>query len=220
VEVLFNIENLVLSARILCLIRHHAMTTQPEASKRDELDLVTRLIHLGLMFFALAAWITSGWAEEYEHAKHVGFTVHSWLGMGLATFIGLRLIYGLVGPANVRFSQWVPYTKAKLRFVWEDVLTLLKFRMPERPSHQGLAGLVQTFGLLTFAWLALTGSLLFFYLKPGQEAAGLLHFVMEMHEIGETAIPLFLGLHVGAVVLHALFGNHLWRSMLFLKERA
>jgi cytochrome b len=195
------------------------MTSHTEVSKKDDLDVLTRIIHLGLMVFALTAWSASGWAEDYAHTTHLGFTVHSWLGMGLVTFISLRLVYGLVGPASVRFSQWVPYTKARLLLAWEDVLTLLKFRMPDRPSHQGLAGLVQTFGLLTFLWVGLTGSLMFFYLEPGQEASGLLHFVMEMHEIGETAIPLFLGLHVGAVVLHALFGNHLWRRMLFLEER-
>ena len=195
------------------------MTTHAELSKKDDLDVVARVIHLGLMLFALAAWSASGWAEDYAHTRHLGFTVHSWLGMGLATFMSLRLVYGLVGPANVRFSQWVPYTKARLRFVWEDILTLLKFRLPDRPSHQGLAGLVQTFGLLTFSWIAVTGSLMFFYLKPGQEAGGLVHFVVEMHEIGETAIPLFLGLHVGAVVLHALFGRHLWRRMVFFEDR-
>ena len=195
------------------------MTTHAELSKKDDLDVVARVIHLGLMLFALAAWSASGWAEDYSHTRHLGFTVHSWLGMGLATFMGLRLVYGLVGPANVRFSQWVPYTKARLRFVWADILTLLKFRLPDRPSHQGLAGLVQTFGLLTFSWIAVTGSLMFFYLKPGQEAGGLVHFVVEMHEIGETAIPLFLGLHVGAVVLHALFGRHLWRRMVFFEDR-
>ncbi len=84
------------------------MTTQHEGLKKDDLDVPTRIIHLGLMFFALAAWSASGWAEDYAHARHLGFTVHSWLGMGLATFISLRLVYGLVGPANVRFSQWVP----------------------------------------------------------------------------------------------------------------
>ena len=194
------------------------MTTQPEVLKTDDLDVFTRIIHLGLMVFALAAWAASGWAEDYAHTEHLGFTVHSWLGMGLATFVSLRLVYGLVGPSSVRFSQWVPCTKARLVFVWEDILTLFKSRLPDRPSHQGLAGLVQTFGLLTFLWIAVTGSLMFFYLKPGQEAGGVLHFVMEMHEIGETAIPLFLGLHVGAVVLHAVFGNHLWRRMLFLNQ--
>ena len=94
----------------------------------------------------------------------------------------------------------------------------MRFRLPDRPAHQGLAGLVQTFGLLTFSWMALTGSLMFFYLKPGIETAGMMHYIEEMHEIGEGLIPLFLGLHVGAVILHALTGRHLWRKMFFLRE--
>ena len=134
--------------------------------------------------------------------------------MGLTISIYLRLIYGMVGSENARFSHWVPYTKARMRLVWEDILTLLKFRLPDRPIHQGIAGLVQTFGLLTFSWMALTGSLMFFYLEPGQKASGVIHFIEEIHEIGEVAIPLFLGLHVGAVFLHALSGRHLWRRMI------
>ncbi len=76
------------------------------------------------------------------------------------------MIYGQVGPAMARFNAWVPYTKEKLMMVWEDILTLLRFRLPDQPSHVGLSGLVQTFGLLIFTWMALTGSLMFFYLEP------------------------------------------------------
>jgi hypothetical protein len=46
--------------------------------------------------------------------------------------------------------------------------------------------------LLTFTWMALTGSLMFFYIRPGQKAGGLLHSTMEIHEIGEGLIPVFL----------------------------
>ena len=72
--------------------------------------------------------------------------------------------------------------------------------------------------LLTFTWMALTGSLMFFYIRPGQKAGGLLHSTMEIHEIGEGLIPVFLVLHVGAFLLHALAGRHKWRKVLFLKE--
>lgn len=194
------------------------MTTQPNVSKTGDLDVLTRIIHLGMMFFGVLAWIVSEWAGDYEHAKHLGYTVHSWLGMGLALFVSLRLIYGLTGPATVRFSHWVPYTKSGLIFVWEDILTLLRFRLPDRPAHQGLAGLVQIVGLFTFFWMALTGGLMFFYLKTGHKASGVMHYIEEMHEIGEGIIPLFLGIHVGAVILHALTGRHLWRKMFFLRE--
>ena len=194
------------------------MTSQQVVSETVDLDVFTRVIHLGMMIFGVLAWIVGDWAGDYEHAKHLGYTVHSWLGMGLALFVSLRLIYGLTGPKTFRFSHWVPYTKSRLIFVWEDILTLLRFRLPDRPAHQGLAGLVQTFGLLTFSWLALTGCLIFFYLKPGAEASGMVHYIKEVHEIGEGLIPLYLGLHVGAVILHALTGRHLWRKMIFLKE--
>jgi len=194
------------------------MTSQPIVTKTGDLDVVTRIIHLGMMIFGVLAWIVGDWAGDYEHAKHLGYTVHSWLGMGLALFVSLRLIYGVIGPATVRFSHWVPYTKSRLLFVWEDIQTLLRFHLPNRPAHQGLAGLVQGFGLLIFSWVALTGCLIFFYLKPGAEASGMVHYIKEMHEIGEGLIPLYLGLHVGAVILHALTGHHLWRKMIFLKE--
>ena len=141
------------------------------------------------------------------------------MGWALSSFIALRLIYGLVGPASARFTQWVPFTKERLLLVWEDILTLLRFHLPDRPSHIGIAGLVQTFGLLIFTWMALKGSMLFFYLEPGVKAGGLLHFIMEIHEIGEGLIPVFLALHVEAVLLHALAGRHKWRKVLFLKEK-
>ena len=195
------------------------MKSYSEAAEKHDLDHFTRIIHLGLMFCGILAYLVSGWAGEYESPKHFGYTLHSWLGIGLASFIALRLIYGLVGPASARFTQWVPYTKERLLLVWEDILTLLRFHLPDRPSHMGLSGLVQTFGLLTFIWMALTGSLIFLYLQPGQKAIGMLHFIMEIHEIGEGLIPVFLALHVGAVLLHALTGRHLWRKMIFLNDR-
>ena len=86
------------------------------------------------------------------------------------------------------------------------------------PTHVGLAGLVETFGLAVFTWMALTGTLMFFFLMPGQEAVGIGHFIEEIHEIGESLIPVFLFLHVGAVIIHALFGRQLWKPMIFLKE--
>jgi cytochrome b len=194
------------------------MVAEPNKSKEVELDVFTRIIHLGILIFGVLAWLTGELAEDYEKIEHTGFTIHKWLGIILAAFICLRLIWGLVGPKNVRFSQWIPYAKERLLLAWEDILGCLKFRLPDRPTHEGVAGMVQTFGLAVFTWVALTGSLMFFFLETGQEAKGVIHFVEEIHEIGESLIPIFLVLHVGAVVSHALFGRHLWRKMIFLKE--
>jgi cytochrome b561 len=61
--------------------------------------------------------------------------------------------------------------------------------------------------------MALTGSLLFFFLEPGGKAKGVMYLVKELHELGEGLIPVFIILHVGAVVMHAVFRHPIWRRM-------
>lgn len=175
------------------------------------------LIHIGLLIAGMAAWLSGDLADDYKRLAHSGFTLHRWLGVGAAFFIFLRLLWGILGPQNVRFTRWVPVTGERLARVGEDIRGLLRFQLPERPMHEGLSGLVQTFGLLVFLFMALSGGFLFFSLEPGQKARGLAHSVKELHEGGVLLIPLFLFMHAGAVTLHALSGRHLWRRMLFSK---
>jgi len=182
-------------------------------SDKTRFDLFTRLIHLVLIVLGIIAWLTGEIAEDYEEGVDWGYTVHSWAGLGVALFILLRVIYGVVGPDLVRFTSWVPYTRERLIQVWEDLLTLLRFKLPDRPAHVGLSGLVQAFGLLLFFWMALTGSVLFFYIEPGTETSGLLHLVEELHEVGEDLIPVYLVLHVGAVILHTMLDRSFIKRM-------
>ena len=176
------------------------------------------LIHLGLLAFGITAALTGLLAEDYKKVEHQGFTIHSWLGMGLAAFASLRLITGIVGPRSVRFLRWMPFTAGRIKLAVKDILGLLKFRMPDRKTHQGLAGVVQTFGLAVFFLMAATGTYLYFFLEPGQKARGFVHDVKELHEIGLVLIPIFLSLHVGAVIMHALRGNHLWKKIFFISD--
>jgi hypothetical protein len=39
---------------------------------------------------------------------------------------------GLCLPASVRFVNWVPWTRARMRLLVEDVQSLMRFRVPER----------------------------------------------------------------------------------------
>ena len=59
--------------------------------------------------------------------------------------------------------------------------------------------------------MAITGTLLFII----QEDTGSIIFeiVEEAHEVGEGLVPLFLGIHIGAVILHTITGNPIWRKM-------
>jgi cytochrome b561 len=78
--------------------------------------------------------------------------------------------------------------------------------------------MVQAFGLAVFAWMALTGSLMALFLTPGRKAGGLVHAVKEMHESGLWFVVAFLAVHAGAVLLHALSGDHRWRKTFFLEK--
>lgn len=194
------------------------MPNQATEKTREELEGITIFLHAGLMVLGVLAWLTGQWAGDYKKLHHWGFSIHRHIGIGVAFFLILRIVYGFVGSATARFATWVPYTQARLKLVWEDLLTLVKLRLPDRPTHQGLSGLVETFGLAVFAWMAATGTFMHYFLRPGQKAGGAVHFIKELHEAGELLIPVFLAIHIGAVFLHALAGDHRWRKMFFLSE--
>lgn len=174
------------------------------------------VIHLGIMASGIAAWLTGDGADDYKRIEHAGFDLHSWVGIGLASLILIRLILGVAGPLNMRFSNWMPLTRERLGLVAEDLKGLLRLRLPDRPSHEGLAGVVQSLGLLIFTLMAVTGGLMFFLMEPGYKATGFTHDLKEVHEVGELLIPLFLSLHAGAVILHTLSGKPVWKRMLVL----
>lgn len=182
-------------------------------AKLQSHDYSTRLIHFGLAGFGVAAFIASDWAGQYKEAEHFGFTVHLWLGMAAAIFIIARLIYGIAGPENVRFSTWVPYTQQRLALVKEDLTRLARFQLPHREAHDGLAGLIQAIGLAAFAVMAITGITMFFFLETGQKATGWIHLIKEVHEATGGVVGAYLFLHVGAVVLHTLTGQPVWKRM-------
>lgn len=186
-------------------------------AKSEELDSFTIFLHFGLMGFGVLAWLTGEWAESYKGMQHLAFRVHKMLGVGVALFIAARLYHGFRGPRTARFAAWVPYTTERLRLACEDILGLLKLKLPNRPPHQGLAGLWETFGLAVFTWMSVTGLFIFLFLTPGHKT-GFTHVLKELHELGEDLIPIFLGVHVAAVIVHALAGDHRWRKMFFLKE--
>ncbi len=195
------------------------MKVEPRGS-RNGIDLFTRVLHLGLVGFGLLALATGEWADDYKEMGGLGFFIHSWIGIGVAFFVGSRFACGILGPADTRFTHWFPYNKKRIKVVVEDIMGLTQFRLPDREPRQGLAGLVESLGLLLFLFLAATGVLLFFIMEPGHKAQGIAHFIKELHEAGEIFLPLFFLVHGGAVILHAMTGNHLWRKLIFLSEKS
>ncbi|MBI5846905.1 MAG: cytochrome b/b6 domain-containing protein [Nitrospirae bacterium] len=182
-------------------------------------DIWLRLTHLGILIFGIAAWISGYAAGDYKRIDHSGFDIHQWLGIGASFFVFIRIAIGLFGSEVARFRNWLPITGERISAALKDIQELVRFRMPHRPTHQGLAGVVQTFGLAVFVLLAISGGLLFLLLDPGMKARGIVHDIKEVHEIGGILIPAFLSLHGGAVIMHTFAGNHVWKRIFIHVEQ-
>lgn len=193
------------------------MDPAPKSNGANELDSFSIFLHFGLMIFGVLAWLTGDWAGDYKKIKQAGFTVHKMLGLGTGLFVAAHLFHGFWGPDQARFASWAPSTPERLKMVIEDIRGLFTLKLPERPPHQGLAALWESLGLAVFTWMTATGFAMFLFLVPGQKAHGAMHLVKELHEVGEWLVPIFLAVHVSAVILHALAGDHRWRKMFFLK---
>ena len=175
----------------------------------DSYSVPAKIIHMGLAIFGIIAYLT---AEGAEHSDDgFGYQLHAYLGLTLMAFVVLRVIHGYTGSAEMRFSSWSLFSKSQWAQAIEDIKSLLQMKMPERGMHQGLAGLVQAFGLIIFAWMGATGTALYFI---NESMNGTLYEIFEeTHEVGESLIPLFLILHVGAVITHTLVGKPNWKKM-------
>ena len=176
--------------------------------------LPAKIIHMGLAVFGIIAYLT---AEGAEHSDGgFGYQLHAYLGLTLMAFIILRIPYAYTGPAKMRLSSLSPFSQSQWTQAIEDVKNLLQLKMPERGIHEGIAGLVQAFGLIIFAWMGATGTALYFI---NESTNGTLYEIFEeTHEVGESLIPLFLILHVGAVITHTLTGKPNWKMMWSLNK--
>lgn len=189
-----------------------------ETSGETGLGNFVRFWHLAMVGLVFAAWLTGDLARDYKKIEHTGFLIHGRIGMALALAVFLYLVYGIFGPRSARFSEWFPFTGKRLQQTKADLTELTQRKLPEHKRRQGLAGLVQFLGILLFFWLATTGSLMYFLIDPGSKVKGVLHAVKEAHEIGGVLIPIYLSIHIGAVIAHAFTGNHVWKEIFFFKK--
>ncbi|HEY9073410.1 MAG TPA: cytochrome b/b6 domain-containing protein, partial [Desulfobaccales bacterium] len=146
----------------------------PQPLPESDLDDLTRLIHLGLAVLGIAALVSGLFSGDYQRIAHLGFSWHRGLGISFSFLIFYRVWLGFYGRPENLFRGWVPYTPERLRWVMEDLVGLLRLKLPDRPTHGGLAGVVQIFGMAVFSWMAATGTLMFFLLEPGHKARGLM----------------------------------------------
>ena len=170
-----------------------------------QFPLWAKLLHAGMAVFGITAYLTAELAEHADTAS-TGYLVHAYLGLSLMSVIAIRFMAGYSSSGIMRFRGWFPFSREQFRLALEDTGQLLQLKMPHRSAHEGISGVVQAAGLIIFAWMAVTGTGMYFLGGAGE-------ILEELHEVGEGLVPLYLLLHVGSVFLHSFAGTPVWQKM-------
>ena len=186
--------------------------------QRKVYDPALRIIHWWNAL-ALVALLATAWSSElFERGPYeaVLWQIHIVLGYGLVIGLVARFTWGIVGPRHARFSDlWHPRA-------WLDALRRLRVRSSQRFGHNEFASLAYLVVYALIGTMVATGLALAAIQHTTGPLAGVLGDMVwlkkvfrEPHEAVATALAVFVGMHVAALVLHErLERNHIARSML------
>ncbi|PTX03852.1 cytochrome b/b6 domain-containing protein [Pararhodobacter aggregans] len=158
-------------------------------------DPFLRLFHWSLVtLFALNALILDPESR-----------LHRWVGYAVAALIGLRIVWGLIGPARARFADFLPTPFA----VAEQIGDIRAHRRRAHLGHTPLGALMIVNILLTVIAIAVTG-----YMQTTLAYWGV-GWVKELHEALVTWAELSVAAHVAAVIWESRrIGINLARAMI------
>ena len=169
-------------------------------------DLPVRVFHWGLVGLVGLAWISveAGWME-----------VHEWCGYSILTLLAFRILWGLVGSSNARFSRFVRAPGVALAYL----KALLRREAAHHDTHNpaGGWGVILMLALLLLqagTGLFASDDVLFegpFFPLVGERVSG---WLTEFHEFNFDLLLILVGLHLAAVAWHELSGERVVRAML------
>jgi cytochrome b len=167
----------------------------PEGRAVAVWDPLVRLAHWGV-----AAAIVLNMTVIDEEAK-----AHVWIGYAAFGLLGLRLLWGLVGPAPARFSAFPPSLSGALAHVSATLTGTAKPHL----SHNPLGALMVYALWATLAVVSVSGLMLESTAWWGVGA------VEEVHEAAADLLVGLAALHVAGVLVESrLSGVDLVRAML------
>jgi len=157
-------------------------------------DPLVRLIHWGL---ALAI-VINGWLDK------PGKELHQLIGYGACTLVGLRLIWGLIGPRPARFGSFPPHPGRALRHLRSMLRGEHRLHLGHNP-----AGALMTYNLwATVAAMGVTG-----YMMGTMRFFGV-DWVQSVHSLCFDWLVASILLHLGGVAYDSLkTGVNLPRAM-------
>lgn len=185
----------------------HTTSIRPMASghSRPRLvvvwDSVVRLFH----WLVVAGFMANMFVAEE------GKLIHRWIGYEILALIVVRLVWGFVGTAYARFSNFVPTPSTLRRYA----RALLAGREPRYLGHNPAAAIMMIVLVLLLVFCGVTGWM------QGLDAFWGSEWVQDLHKISAYAILALAGVHALAAVVESLrhHENLVW-SMITGRKRA
>jgi cytochrome b len=164
-------------------------------------DPLVRTFHWSLVaLFAFAYFTGDEWKSAHEIAGYI-----------IGGLVAFRVVWGLVGPQNARFANFVRGPSATFGYL----RSALAFRAPRHLGHNPAGGAMIVALLAAIATIATTG-----YMMTTDAFWGL-EWVEELHEIMVYVAIGLIALHIAGVVLAGIeHRENLVHAMFTGKKRA
>ena len=176
-----------------------------ESSTVKAWDPLIRIFHWGLVIFVLLAFLS----------EDDGSNLHLWSGYAVSLLIGFRLLWGLVGTRNARFTSFVRSRRA----VMQHLKAMLTFKAPHYLGHNPAAAVMVILLLTSIALVAFSGMVLVACEGQGPLAATIFStwhggWVEEFHEFFANFTLLLVFCHLAGVLFSSfLEGENLAKAM-------
>ena len=163
-------------------------------------DPVVRVLHWSLAIVVLANFVNEG-----------GDPPHHWLGYAALALIGARFVWGWIGSAHARFSDWVRGPRAVGVYLSER----LSGRSRRQLGHNPGAAVMMVALLAGVTLVGVTGWLQTTDWFFGEQ------WLETLHEVLAWTILVMVGLHVVAAIAESIhYRENLIASMIHGRKRA
>ncbi len=184
-------------------------------SGAEEWSRTTRWLHFMLAITVTAQLFLSLIMEEPgegEGLEKWAFIAHELFGLAALSIVILKWFW-LMGGRDGGIRRILPWNRAELLYVLEDVKGLILGKLPAGGPQPGLPGLIQGLGFLSVTYQGLTGFAIFMVIPPEGKLPESFEFLLEMHEAGGELVWIYWYIHVGMALFHTLCRHALLRQI-------
>lgn len=176
-------------------------------------DLLIRIFHWSLVGFFALAYLTEG-EDEW-------MTIHSYAGYSILILLVFRLLWGVIGTHNARFSNFITRPKEVLVYLKGLIAGNAKDYIGHNPAGaMMIVALIVSIAITGFSGMALYatdghGPLATSFFATWPEGA-----IKEVHEFFANFTVFLVVIHVGGVIVSSLLHKeNLVRAMVTGKKQ-